>query len=47
MAAAFAVMIWIVPAGALLVLPIMLLLSVLSPAAREEWRVHAPRASWR
>ena len=42
MAAAFAVMIWLVPAGALLVLPIMLLLSVLSPAAREEWRVHAP-----
>ena len=37
MALAFAVLIWIVPAGALLALPVLLLLSVLSPAGRQEW----------
>jgi len=36
----FAVMMWLVPAGALLALPLMLALSVLSPAAREEWMEH-------
>ncbi len=37
MAFAFAVCIWFVPAGALLTLPLLLLLSVLSPAGRLEW----------
>lgn len=37
MAFLFAVLIWIVPAGALLALPLLLLLSVLSPAGRQEW----------
>ena len=37
MALAFAVLIWIVPAGALLALPAMLLISVISPAGRQEW----------
>ena len=37
MALAFAVLIWIVPAGALLALPALLLLSVISPAGRQEW----------
>ena len=37
MALAFAILIWLVPAGALLVLPLLLLLSLLSPAGRQEW----------
>ena len=37
---AFALMMWSVPGGALLALPVLLLLSVLSPAAREEWVAH-------
>ena len=37
---AFALMMWSVPGGALLALPVLLLLSVLSPAAREEWGEH-------
>lgn len=37
MAIAFAVLIWFVPAGALLALPLLLLLSVVSPAGRLEW----------
>ena len=40
MAIAFAVLLWILPAGALLALPVLLLLSVLSPAARQEWSEH-------
>ena len=36
----FALMMWVVPAGALLALPLLLALSVLSPAAREEWTEH-------
>lgn len=44
MVGVFALMMWIVPAGALFALPLMLILSVLSPAAREEWMDHrAPR----
>ena len=39
MALAFAVLIWIVPAGALVALPLLLLLSILSPAGRQEWSV--------
>ena len=37
MAFVFAALIWIVPAGALLALPALLLLSLLSPAGRQEW----------
>ena len=37
MAFAFAILIWLVPAGALLVLPLLLLLSLVSPAGRQEW----------
>ncbi len=39
MALAFAVLIWLVPAGALLVVPLLLMLSLLSPAGRLEWSV--------
>lgn len=40
LACAVVVMMWLVPAGALLALPLALLLSVLSPAAREAWNEH-------
>ena len=40
MAFAFAVLIWILPAGALLAAPLLLLLSVLSPAGRQDWAEH-------
>jgi len=40
----FVLMMWVVPAGALIALPVLLLLSLLSPAARNEWVEHrAPR----
>ena len=39
MALAFAVLIWLVPAGALLAVPLLLMLSLLSPAGRQEWSV--------
>ena len=39
MALAFAVLVWLLPAGALLALPLLLLLSILSPAGRQEWAV--------
>jgi len=37
MAVTFAVLLWFVPYGILVLLPIMLILSILSPAGREEW----------
>ncbi len=40
MALAFSALIWVLPGGALLVLPLLLLLSVASPAARVDWGVH-------
>ena len=40
MALSFAIFLWILPGGALLALPILVLLSVLSPAAREDWKAH-------
>ena len=40
MAFAFAVLIWILPGGALLALPLLLSLSVLSPAGRQDWSEH-------
>ena len=33
-------LLWLIPWGILLVLPVLLLLSVLSPAGREDWREH-------
>ena len=39
MALSFAVLIWLVPAGALLAVPLLLMLSLLSPAGRQEWSV--------
>lgn len=39
-ALAFAVFLWILPAGALLSIPLLLILTLLSPAAREEWSTH-------
>jgi len=36
----FAVFLWLMPAGALVALPALLVLSVLSPAARADWRAH-------
>lgn len=41
MAVAFSVLLWIAPYGALLALPILFCLSVISPAARIEWKTHA------
>lgn len=40
MAVVFAVLLWFVPYGILLLLPIMLVLSAVSPAGREEWKLH-------
>ena len=40
MAGVFVVMFWLLPAGALLSLPLLLVVSVLSPAARIDWREH-------
>ena len=40
MAVVFAVLLWFVPYGILLLLPIMLVLSAASPAGREEWKLH-------
>lgn len=40
MALAFAALIWVLPGGTFLVLPLLLLLSVASPAARMEWGRH-------
>ncbi len=40
MAVVFAVLLWFVPYGILLLLPIMLVLSAASPAGREEWKFH-------
>lgn len=40
MALAFAIFLWILPAGAILALPLLLLVSLLSPAARDDWKTH-------
>lgn len=40
MVGAFVVMMWLLPAGALVGLPVLLLLSFLSPAARQDWVEH-------
>ncbi|MDB4605046.1 hypothetical protein OAH50_01090, partial [bacterium] len=37
MALAFVIFLWILPAGALLALPLLVVISLLSPAAREDW----------
>ncbi|MBQ70282.1 MAG: hypothetical protein CMA65_02175 [Euryarchaeota archaeon] len=44
MAVVFAVLLWFIPYGILVLLPMMLILSSISPAAREEWKMYrAPR----
>ena len=40
MALAFVIFLWILPAGALLSLPLLVVVSLLSPAAREDWKTH-------
>ena len=40
MAVMFTILLWIVPYGVLLLLPVMLILTALSPAGRTEWREH-------
>ncbi|MDG1552303.1 MAG: hypothetical protein P8Q87_02120 [Candidatus Poseidonia sp.] len=40
MAVIFTILLWFVPYGILLLLPVILVLSAASPAGREEWREH-------